>query len=128
LHGVACPVGGLRHGSKRKHRLNAHHLHLSSVRAGVLGLQRVGDAGVNAVLLGQAQGDLAVISQSGAIVAGMIAIANNSIFCPLRTPGIGGRQWTPMWNDFSMNAGPIRGSVTSPRRSKAMRRYLRNFI
>jgi hypothetical protein len=36
---------------RRKHRLHTHHLSLSSVRAGVLGLQRVGDAGVNAILL-----------------------------------------------------------------------------
>jgi hypothetical protein len=39
---------------RRNHRLYARHLHLSGVRAGVLGLQRVGDAGVNAELLGQA--------------------------------------------------------------------------
>jgi hypothetical protein len=38
---------------RRNHPLYARHLHLSGVRAGVLGL-RVGDAGVNAVLLGQA--------------------------------------------------------------------------
>jgi hypothetical protein len=37
---------------RRNHRLYPRHLHLSGVRAGVPGLQRVGDPGVNAVLLG----------------------------------------------------------------------------
>ena len=68
---------------RRNHRLYPRHLHLSGVGAGALGLQRVGDPGVNAVLLGQA---LAFATPGKSNVGGVLEVAGA---CRRRGAGLG---------------------------------------